>query len=554
MMEKASERKTHPVRAVFVTCVREHALLTVVLIAVIVASIVLALLPPYILGLIVDELVAKNASVLTPAILYVAAVFGQGLAGAGQEAAIAVFGQKVTHKLRSAMAAKLDRLPAAYFHEHDAGAISARIVNDVDAIEALFASGIVGMITDVFQVIGIVIAIFLESTGLGILVLIALPVVALWTRWIQKTTREARRDARSAIARESAQIPETLRCLRMVQLMGAERFMEGRYGKAVDDGFAAQTRSNFCDAVYSPVVISLSSLVIALMMGLAGSGGACAAFFGVSVGGAVTAINYIGNVFTPISDIGMEIQSIQDAGAAISRIGELLEAPEEKLPEKTGAEDRQAAVALSHVTFGYKKDAPVLEDFSLSVAPGERVTLMGRTGAGKSTVLNLVMGLYQPDSGTVSVFGEPAGSFAADERRKTLGYVEQGFRRIQGTVLDELTLGDPRVTEEQAKAALEHVGLWESVLALPEGLATPCTQGTFSEGQFQLLGIARAIVFDPPLLLLDEVTSHLDPATEAQVLSALDAAAEGRTTISVSHRLAAAGHGGRIVHIGEDAD
>ena len=554
MMEKAFERKTHPVRAVFVACMKEHALLTVVLIAVIVASIVLALLPPYILGLIVDELVAKNASVLTPAILYVAAVFGQGLAGAGQEAAIAIFGQKVTHKLRSAMAAKLDRLPAAYFHEHDAGAISARIVNDVDAIEALFASGIVGMITDVFQVIGIVIAIFLESTGLGILVLIALPVVALWTRWIQKTTREARRDARSAIARESAQIPETLRCLRMVQLMGAERFMEGRYGKAVDDGFAAQTRSNFCDAVYSPVVISLSSLVIALMMGLAGSGGAWAAFFGVSVGGAVTAINYVGNVFTPISDIGMEIQSIQDAGAAISRIGELLEAPEEKLPEKTGAEDRQAAVALSHVTFGYKKDAPVLEDFSLSVAPGERVTLMGRTGAGKSTVLNLVMGLYQPDSGTVSVFGEPAGSFAADERRKTLGYVEQGFRRIQGTVLDELTLGDPRVTEEQAKAALEHVGLWESVLALPEGLATPCTQGTFSEGQFQLLGIARAIVFDPPLLLLDEVTSHLDPATEAQVLSALDAAAEGRTTISVSHRLAAAGHGGRIVHIGEDAD
>lgn len=487
MMEKASERKTHPVRAVFVTCMKEHALLTVALIAVIVASIVLALLPPYILGLIVDELVAKNASVLTFAILYVAAVFGQGLTGAGQEAAIAIFGQKVTHKLRSAMAAKLDRLPAAYFHEHDAGAISARIVNDVDAIEALFASGIVGMITDVFQVIGIVAAIFLESTGLGILVLIALPVVALWTRWIQKTTREARRDARSAIARESAQIPETLRCLRMVQLMGAERFMEGRYGKAVDDGFAAQTRSNFCDAVYSPVVISLSSLVIALMMGLAGSGGAWAALFGVSVGGAVTAINYVGNVFTPISDIGMEIQSIQDAGAAISRIGELLEAPEEKLPEKTGAEDRQAAVALSHVTFGYKKDAPVLEDFSLSVSPGERVTLMGRTGAGKSTVLNLVMGLYQPDSGTVSVFGEPAGSFAADERRKTLGYVEQGFRRIQGTVLDELTLGDPRVTEEQAKAALEHVGLWESVLALPEGLATPCTQGTFSEGQFQTI-------------------------------------------------------------------
>ncbi|MGN0070291.1 MAG: ABC transporter ATP-binding protein [Atopobiaceae bacterium] len=553
-MTEKSEKREHPVRAVFVSCMREHVFHTVALVAVIVASIVLALLPPYILGLIVDELVAKNASVLTLAVLYVVAVFGQGLAGAGQEAAIAVFGQKVTHRLRSQMAAKLDRLPAGYFHEHDAGAISARIVNDVDAVEALFASGVVGMIVDVCQVAGIVVAVFLESAGLGLLVLIALPVVALWTRWIQKTTREARRDARAAIARESAQIPETLRCLRMVQLMGAEHFMERRYGKAVDDGFAAQTRSNFCDAVYSPVVIAISSLVIALMMGLAGSGGEWAAFFGVSVGGAVTAINYVGNVFTPISDIGMEIQSIQDAGAAVTRIAELLEAPEEAPLPKTEEKTTDAAVALAHVTFGYDPAHPVLDDFSLAVEAGERVTLMGCTGAGKSTVLNLVMGLYRPDKGTVSVFGEPAGSFEPEERRKTMGYVEQGFRRIQGTVRDELSLGDPRVTDDEAKAALERVGLWESVEALPEGLATPCTEGTFSEGQFQLLGIARAIVFGPPLLLLDEVTSHLDPATEEQLLSALDAAAEGRTTISVSHRLAAAGHGGRIVHIGVDAD
>ncbi len=542
--------KAHPVREAFLACARSHVPLALALLISIAASIVLSLLPPLILGRIVDSLVAGDAAVAALAGLYVACVFGQGIADAAQQAAISVFGQKATHALRSRMAAKLDRLPASYFHEHEAGAVAARIVNDVDAVEALFASGVVGMVVDTCQVAGIICAIFLESPGLAALVLIALPAVVLWTRMIQRATRSARRDARSAIAQESAQIPETLRTLRMVRMLGCQRFMERRYAVAIDKGFEAQSRSNLCDAVYSPLVIAISALVIGVMMSMAGLGGPWADLFGITVGGAVTAMNYVGNVFNPISDIGMELQSIQDAGAAVTRISELLEEPEEVHATVTPADHKAAAVVLDHVSFGYQKEAPVLQDFSLRVETGERVTLVGRTGAGKSTVLSLIMGLYQPDEGSVTVLGQAAGTIAPELRRKSYGYVEQGFRRIPGTIEDEVSLGDMAETRDAAIAALKKVGLWDSVQRLPEGIETLCTSQTFSEGQFQLLGIARAIALDPPLLLLDEVTAHLDATTEARIMAALDAAAEGRTVISVSHRWADAGRGGRLVEIG----
>lgn len=541
----------HPVLSVFCACAKAHPLLALALAATIAASIVLALLPPQVLGQAVDSLIGGDFGIVPLAALYAAAVFGQGLAAAAQQASIAAFGQKATHALRSEMAAKLDRLPARYFTDHEAGSVTARIVNDVDAVEALFASGIVGMAVDTCQVAGIVCAIFLKSPGLGILVLVALPAVALWTRFIQRTARSARTDARAALAEEGAQIPETLRTIRMVRLFGCASFMQKRFEGALVRGFEAQSRSNLCDAVYSPLVMVLSALVCALAMVLASLGGSWTALFGVSVGGAVTVMSYVGNVFTPISDIGMELQSIQDAAAAIARIQELLEEPKERaVPDAGAPADGKAAVLLDQVSFAYDAGHPVLDGFSLAVAPGEKVTLAGRTGAGKSTVLALIMGLYQPDAGTVLVLGHTAGTIAPECRRQSFGYVEQGFRRFEGSVADEVSLRDPKVTDAMVEAALQTVGLWDTVRSLPQGMETPCTASTFSEGQFQLLGIARAIVLDPALLLLDEVSSHLDAATEARLLAALEAASAGRTTISVSHRLAEQGQGGRIVWIG----
>ena len=565
------------VAAVFVDVARAHPALTAALVVAVVATVVTALLPPLVLARVVDGIAAGSLEAPGLAAAYLALVVLEGLAGAGQEAAIAVFGQKVTHELRSRMAAKLDRLPAGYFVRNAAGAITSRLVNDVDAVEALFASGVVGMVADVCQVVGIVCIVMWESVGLGLMLLVALPLVFLFTRHVQRATLDAQTKNRVAVGEANEQIPETLRTLRTIRQLGREAFMGQRYARAIDRAFQAQERSNFYDAVYSPVVITTSSVVIGVSLSLAAQGGLLGSLFGVTVGGAVAVISYVEKVFTPLSDIGMEIQSIQQAAAGVRRIGELLGEAEEGAVtdgaaggdgvtggdgatggnggDAAGSNDDAASTAvavLSHVTFGYEPGSPVLRDFSLRVERGEHVTLVGRTGAGKSTVLRLLLGLYRPDAGEVTVMGRRAGSIPAAERRRSYGYVEQAFRAVPGSVADQVTLGDPSVAAEQVSRALETVGLLGVVEALPQGASTPFADACLSQGQLQLLNIARAIVCDPNLLFLDEVTANLDSATERQVMDTLSVAVRGRTVISVSHRLFEQ-EGGRLVHVGDAA-
>jgi ATP-binding cassette subfamily B multidrug efflux pump len=542
------------VAAVFADVARAHPALAAALLATVAATVVTALLPPLVLARVVDGIAAGSLDAPGLAAAYLALVVLEGIAGAGQEAAIAVFGQKVTHELRSRMAAKLDRLPAGYFVRNAAGAITSRLVNDVDAVEALFASGVVGMAADVCQVVGIVCVVTWESVGLGLMLLVALPLVFLFTRHVQRATLDAQTQNRVAVGEANEQIPETLRTIRTIRQLGREAFMGRRYARAIDRAFQAQERSNFYDAVYSPVVITTSSVVIGVSLSLAAQGGALGSLFGVTVGGAVAVISYVEKVFTPLSDIGMEIQSIQQAAAGVRRIGELLGEAEERPVADCGPVDAGdgAAAVLSHVTFGYEPGSPVLRDFSLRVGRGERVTLVGRTGAGKSTVLRLLLGLYQPDAGEVTVLGRRAGAIPAAERRRSYGYVEQAFRAVPGSVADQVSLGDPSVSAGQVSRALGTVGLLDVVEGLPDGASTPFADARLSQGQLQLLNIARAIVCDPSLLFLDEVTANLDSATERQVMDALSAAVRGRTVISVSHRLFEQ-EGGRLVRVGEDA-
>ena len=544
------------VAAVFADVARTHLALTVALVVAVVATVVTALLPPLVLARVVDGIAARSLDAPRLAAAYLALVVLQGLAGAGQEAAIAVFGQKVTHELRSRMAAKLDRLPAGYFVRNAAGAITSRLVNDVDAVEALFASGVVGMVTDLCQVVGIVAIVMWESAGLGVMLLVALPLVFLFTRHVQRATLDAQTQNRVAVGEANEQIPETLRTIRTIRQLGREAFMGRRYARAIDRAFQAQERSNFYDAVYSPVVITTSSVVIGVSLSLAAQGGPLGSLFGVTVGGAVAVISYVEKVFTPLSDIGMEIQSIQQAAAGVRRIGELLGEAEERsvaadAPTPSDGSRGDVAARRTPQTFGYEPASPVLRDFSLRVERGEHVTLVGRTGAGKSTVLRLLLGLYQPDSGEVTVLGRRAGSIPPAERRCCYGYVEQAFRAVPGSVADQVTLGDPSVTGDQVSRALQTVGLSDVVAGLPRGAGTPLADARLSQGQLQLINIARAIACDPGLLILDEVTANLDSATERQVMEALAVAVRGRTVISVSHRLFER-EGGRLVHVGED--
>ena len=202
---------------------------------------------------------------------------------------------------------------------------------------------------------------------------------------------------------------------------------------------------------------------------------------------------------------------------------------------------------LDHVTFGYG-EKEVLHDLSMTVKQGEQITLIGRTGAGKSTVFKLLLGLYPPQEGTVTIGGVPVAAITDRERRSCIGCVEQHFARVPGTVLEQITLNDPQITGEMARNAAKLAGIDDAIQALPEGYDTVCTDGMFSQGEWQLLSIARAAAANPAVLLLDEITANLDAETEARVLEALRRASEGRTVLSISHRIYE-NLGGRTVEI-----
>ncbi|WP_242984385.1 ABC transporter ATP-binding protein [Clostridium sp. chh4-2] len=515
-------------------------------------SVFAGILPPLALERIVNALAEGKSFSPSLVLIYFLLFSASGILDAGKESLITVFGQKATHQIRSCMCRKLKMLPADYYTGQDTGTTVSRFVNDVDTVEALFTSGVISMAADAFRMLSILAVIFLKSPGLGILLLLVLPFLYLMTRIFQKRMLAAQLDNRIAVGRANNHVPDTIRNIRMIHNLHKESYMEGRYDSYIQDGFKAVNRANFYDAVYSPIIITVSSVLVALMMILSAKGGWLMQLFGMSVGTAVAVISYVGKIFDPLESIGMEIQNIQAAAAGIHRINEFLEEPEMPLVSDLPAkEERQSvtdipALQLKNVTFGYEDAQEILHEFSLTVRQGEHVTLSGRTGAGKSTVFKLLLGLYEPWSGAVNVFGQRADQIGENDRRKIFGYVEQGFHPVPGTILDQITLGDTNLCREQVIQALDTAGLLDAVQELPKQLDTPYSAALFSQGQIQLLSIARAIAADPKILLLDEVTANLDSNTEQRVLEALQAAARSRTVLSISHRLYECAGGRRV--------
>ncbi len=526
---------------------RAHHVLTVGTILCVAASVVASLLPPLLLARIIDGLTAGLTLTLWAVLAYFCSLALEGVLSSAQESLLVLFGQKMTHALRSEMSHKLTQLPASTLVDQNPGEVAARFSGDVDTVEALFTSGIISMVADACRILSIMAVIAVKNTGLALILLLVLPLFAVFTRHVQRRMLAAQLDNRRAVAAVSGQVPETLHNIRTIRALGTEAYMERRYDKRIADGYAAMERTNFYDAIYSPVVLLLNAVVVAIVMLLSASGNATVlTLFGMSVGTSVAIINYISRIFAPIESLGMEIQTIQSAMAGVKRIDAFLTQPERTIP----GERQKAArgdVELAHVTFGYG-EKQVLNDFSMTVHQGEQVTLIGRTGAGKSTVFKLLLGLYPPESGSVTIGGVPVADITDRERRTCISCVEQHFARVPGTVLDQITLGDPQITAGMAKNAAQLAGIDTAIRALPDGYDTVCSEGMFSQGEWQLLSIARAAAADPAVLLLDEITANLDAETEARVLDALRRASEGRTVLSVSHRIYE-NLGGRTVEI-----
>ena len=524
-----------------------HRFLTIGALLCVAASVLASLIPPLLLARIVDRLTGGLPLTVTAILLYFGSLLLEGMLSSAQETFLILFGQKMTHALRSEMSQKLTRLPAGTLVSQNPGEVAARFSGDVDTVEALFTSGLLSMVADACRILSILAVIAVKNPGLALVLLVVLPLFAVFTRHVQKRMLAAQLENRRAVAAVSGQVPETLRNIRTIRLLGLEHYREDRYDRRIGESYAAVEKTNFYDAIYSPVVLWLDAAVIGIVMLLSASGKAeVLALFGMSVGTSVAVISYISRIFTPIESLGMEIQTIQSAMAGMKRIDAFLSQPERTIPPKQKTPPR-GNVVLSHVTFGYG-EKPVLSDFSMTVKEGEQVTLVGRTGAGKSTVFRLLLGLYQPKAGEITIGDVKVSDITDRERRSCIGCVEQHFSRVPGTVLEQITLGDPTITEEMAQKAAKLAGMDDTIRSLPEGYTTVCTDGMFSQGEWQLLSIARAAAADPMVLLLDEITANLDAETEARVLKALRRASEGRTVLSISHRIYE-NLGGRTVEI-----
>ena len=541
------KKNDHGVFAAVRMAAASHRLLTVGTVLCVAASVAASLLPPLLLARVIDRLTAGLPLSFLAVLLYFGSLALEGVLTSAQESLLVLFGQRMTHALRSEMSRKLSRLPAGTLAEQNPGEVAARFSGDVDTVEALFTSGIISMAADACRIVSIMVVIAVKNTGLALILLLVLPLFAVFTRHVQKRMLAAQLDNRRAVAAVSGQVPETLHNIRTIRALGLEDYMERRYDRCIGDSYAAMERTNFYDAVYSPVVLLLNAAVVGIVMLLSASGNAqLLTLFGMSVGTSVAVINYISRIFAPIESLGMEIQTIQSAMAGVRRIDAFLDQPERTIPPAR-REAARGDVEFAHVTFGYG-ERHVLKDFSMTVKQGEQVTLVGRTGAGKSTVFKLLLGLYQPEAGTVTIGGVKVGDITDRERRTCIGCVEQHFSRVPGTVLEQITLGDPQITGEMARAAAALAGIDAAIRALPEGYDTVCTEGIFSQGEWQLLSIARAAAADPAVLLLDEITANLDAETEARVLAALRRASAGRTVLSVSHRVYE-NLGGRTIEI-----
>lgn len=547
--------KNKSVGRVILNIIKEKWLLTAGIVITVVGAIVTALFPPLILAKIIDTITSGTMPAFYMIIMYFGFLLVTGLMESARETFLTVFGQKITHSLRSALMDKYRCLTTSGLTSQEPGTVVSRFVGDADTVENLFTSGIISMFADACKIISIAAVIWFKNKGLSIVLLVILPFLFVFTRIIQKNMLAAQIDNRRAVGRASGHVPETLNNIRTIHTLGKENYMAQRYDEYICESYTAIEKNNFYDAVYSPVILILNAIVVAVVMLFSASGNqSVLTFFGMSAGTAVAVINYISQIFAPVESLGMEIQTIQSAIAGVHRINEFFELDEfsvkkdSYIAENTAmAADSDALVDFNNVTFSYDDDKNVVENLSFSIKKGEQVTLSGRTGAGKSTIFKLLLGLYDPDNGSVLIAGQKATTIPDSEKRKVYGYVEQTFHMVPGTVKDQITLYDTLITDEDVIEAAKTAGLHDAIMELENGYDTICKSEDFSQGQWQLLSIARAAAAKPELLLLDEITANLDADTEKNVLDALNRVSKNRTVISISHRTNA--KMGRIIEI-----
>ncbi len=465
-----------------------------------------------------------------------------------------MMGQHVMADLRRQIFGQLQRLPVAYFDRNPVGRLVTRVTNDVDALNELFTAGIVSIFGDVVLLAGIVAVLFWLDWRLALVTFCILPLLAVVTIWFKLRARQRYREVRVKLAAINAFLQEQISGMSVVQLFGQERRAFTRFSRVNEEHRDANIATIFYYAVYYPSVELITALGAALILWF---GGGQVVRGAVTVGALVAFLQYAQRFYRPLADLSEKYNILQAAMASSERIFRLLDAPVEIASPARAHRPAtvRGEIEFDRVGFGYLPGEPVLRDLSFRVAPGETVALVGHTGAGKSTIASLLLRFYDVDSGEVRVDGVDVRRWQLDALRRATAMVLQDVFLFAGSVADNITLGSDEISAARVRRAAAEVHALEFIERLPGGLDAAVKErgGGLSVGQKQLVAFARALAFDPRILILDEATSSVDTETERLIQLALERLLAGRTSLVIAHRLSTIQRADRILvlHHGE---
>ena len=527
------------VKKIVIATLKENLAITIGLILFSLLVVISGLIPPVLLQRAIDLhlMIGQPKGLLELGLLYIGVLFLIGLSDFLKSALLTQLGQKIVYRLRSEALRKLHQVNARYFTRVGSGETVSRILNDVEAVDVLFTGGIVTMLIDSLKILGITLAIFGYSQRIGILTLVLIPILGLITYGFQKRMKHAQRQSRDLIGKLTQHVAETLENFLVIKANGKEYNRMKGFRNELSRLYRTNESINLYDSLYPTTIQIVRALTISVLVG---SFLIDSTWMFIGIGSIAAMIELLSNLFEPIESAGSELQSLQQALAAIDRIDEFFsEEPQSPQNQELKQEEiRVDELTFHNVSFAYEADQPVLKNVELKLQRGQRVTFVGRTGVGKSTLLKLVLGLIVPDEGQIQLNGIDVHTIPDRLRRSIYGYVDQNFPIIDGTLRQQITLGDETISDQQILKALSDVGLNELVSEHPKGLDAKINQElSLSEGQKQLIAIARAIVTDAPILLLDEISSVMDGSTESEIDQVLRNIAKQRIIMTVSHRL-----------------